>query len=230
MPTAACCLLSARYPHPEQAPASGPPPCPPLPPSATWPQSNRVSALHSAFFLHVGCTVCLLASSFFCRRSAGSHVRPKLASCRAPSRTLILRLHAHLCGSPPMAAPQREMSDRPTVCQSLRATRPVVTAAVIRLLPSLHTFPLHTVACIPLLNCYFWRFDGEACIDLACMGQTPWPTSHATKSPVAGRSTARITAKPGSTRRLHAASSHGPSWALFAKAHVPPKAVPWPLP
>ena len=128
-----------------------------------------------------------------------------------------------------MAAPRREMSDRPTICQSLRATRPVITAAV-QLLPSLRPFPLHTMACIPLLNCCFWRFDGEACIDLARTGQTPWPTSHATKPPVAGRSAARITAKPGSARRLHAASSHGPSWALFAKAHVSPEVVPWPLP
>ena len=38
------------------------PPAPPLPPSATWPQSNRVSA--ALCVLPARCTVCLLASYF----------------------------------------------------------------------------------------------------------------------------------------------------------------------
>jgi hypothetical protein len=162
VPIAACCLLSARYSHPEQAPASGPPPCPPAPSKRHLAavEPGQRCTLRSSCMLH--CLLACLLPTFFCRRSAGSPVRPKLASCRAPSRTLILRLHAHLCGSPPMAAPRREMPDRPTVRQSLCATRPVVTAAVVWLLPSFHPFLLHTVACVPLLHCYFWRFDGEA--------------------------------------------------------------------
>ena len=126
VPTAACCPPSARYPRPEKAPASGPPPCSPAPSKRLPGRSRTGSAPHAAFFLHAArrslhCPLaCFLLS--FARRSAGSRVRPKLASCRAPSRTLIL--HLRTFADLLMAAPRREMSDRPTVCQSLRATRP----------------------------------------------------------------------------------------------------------
>ena len=232
VPTAACCPLSARYPRPEKAPASGPPPCSPAPSKHLPGRSRTGSAPHAAFFLHAAprfaaLPACLLPTFFckavsrFTRQAQIGVLQGAIANVDSPP--------AHLCGSPHGRTATRNV--RPThrlpesACNS-----PVVTAAAIRLLPSLCPFPLHTVACIPLLNRCSWRFDGEACIDLACMGQTPWPTSHATKSSVAGRSAARITAKPGSARRLHAASSHGPSWALFAKAHVSLEVVPWPLP
>lgn len=143
VPTAACCLLSARYPHPEQAPASGPPPCPPAS------SKRHLAAVEPGqrCTLRSSCTLAALSAcllpTFFCRRSAGSHVRPKLASCRAPSRTLILRLHAHLCGSPPMAAPQREMSDPSSarVCVQL--------APSSQLLPSGYCHPFTLFLSIP---------------------------------------------------------------------------------
>ena len=72
--------------------------------------------------------------------------------------------------SPPARLPLRISSHGRTATRNVRSTHrlpesacnsPVVTAAAIRLLPSLRPFPLHTVACILLLNCCSWRFDGK---------------------------------------------------------------------
>jgi hypothetical protein len=131
VPDARCPPLPAARCSPathvlKRLPQAALPPAPPPPPNtylvAVEPGQRRT--LRSSCTLHRASLHCPLACFLlsFARRSAGSRVRPKLASCRAPSRTLIL--HLRTFADLLMAAPRREMSDRPTVCQSLRATRP----------------------------------------------------------------------------------------------------------
>ena len=101
VPDARCPPLPAARCSPathvlKRLPQAALPPAPPPPPNtylvAVEPGQRRT--LRSSCTLHRASLHCPLACFLlsFARRSAGSRVRPKLASCRAPSRTLILHL------------------------------------------------------------------------------------------------------------------------------------------